>query len=145
MEFVIKRCPPAPSVATGLGRTFVLHRTEIRDDSGTLLGRVERRKQPSVTRSSPGATDVVLCEKGVVTAVFTQVAGPTAAFWLTIDDQTYCVHPWNHFVCDEIHARTVLPWFPPGQCHYTVDDHIDPVRALFLYLMLENLENDIES
>jgi hypothetical protein len=185
MEFVINRSPPAPVIATGLGRTFVINSTEIREENGAQLGRVEVCNQctPSTlaksnfTRSTlappnvipanaeiqPHVTPVraeiqpivipakagiqhsvnyVLRQQGVVTAIFTRGPGSPCEFWFTYDDRTMRVQPWNHFVCDEIHARTVLPWFPPGQCHYFVDDTVDPVSALFLFQMLENMDDE---
>ena len=173
MEFVINRCPTAPAIATGLGRTFVISSTEIREENGARLGRVEICNQctPSTlmtstptestpTESTPTestlatsnvipaeagiqhSVNYVLRQQGVVTAIFTRRAGSPCDCWFTYDDQTMRVQPWNHFVCDEIHARTVLPWFPPGQCHYFVDDTVDPVSALFLFQMLENLDDE---
>lgn len=142
MEFVIKRSLPEPAVAVGLGRTFVITPTEIRDENGLLLGRVERRAPPPANPLHPEAIDFALWQQGVVTAVFTRGVSSRPAFWFTYDNQTMRVHPLNHYVCDEIHARTELPWFPPGQCKYLIDDCVDPVSALFLFQMLENIDDE---
>lgn len=138
MEFVIKRCPPEPTVAKGQERTWLLKGNGICDEAGTILGRIERR---TCTEGAVcGTIDDVLWQKGVVTATFTTRIGPTPEFSFTYDDTPMSVHPLNHFLCEEIHARTVLSWFPEGQCTYTVDDHVDPVSALFLYYMLERID-----
>ena len=138
MEFVIKRCPPEPTVAKGLERTWLLKVNGIYDEAGTILGRIERRtcEQGAVC----GTVDDVLLQKGVVTAIFTTRIGPTPEFVFTYDDRSMSVHPLNHFICEEIQARTVLSWFPEGQCTYSIDDTVDPISALFLYQMLERID-----
>jgi hypothetical protein len=85
MEFVIKRCPPEPTVAKGLQRTWLLKASGICDENGTLLGRIERRtcEQGAVC----GTVDDLLWQTGVVTAIFTTRIGPTPEFSFTYDDR----------------------------------------------------------
>ena len=141
MEFVITRSPPEPATATGLGRKFVLNSTQIRDDHGTVLGQIYVSTQPNEDHL-PIAVTRVLNQSGVVTAEFTRGVGTRPELWFTYDNLTMRVQPRNYYVCEEIHARTVLPWYPPGQCVYIVDDRVDPVSALFLFQMLEALDDE---
>ena len=142
MEFVIQRCPPEPTVATGLERTWLLKTNSICDQNGSVLGRIERRtcSEGAVC----GTVEDRLWQQGAITAIFTTTTGPKPEFTFTFDDCSMSVHPLNHFICEELHARTVLSWFPEGQCTYTIDDAIDPVSALFLYQMLERIDAAIE-
>lgn len=141
MEFVITRCPPEPAVAVGLGQRFVISETQICDDIGTVLGDVQVCDE---SPNSPGCIRYKLHQHGIVTAEFARRTNLPSESWFTFDDVTMRVWPQNYFVCEEIRARTVLPWYPAGQCVYTVDDVVDPVSALFLFQMLENLDDEIE-
>jgi len=143
MEFVIKGAAPEPMIATGLGRSFLISATDIRDEHGVVLGHVERRCRSC--GSVPRIVDHSLWQRGLKTAVFACEESVEPQYWFTYDDRPMQVRPFNHFVCEEIHARTVLPWYPPGQCVYSVDDCVDPVSALFLFQMLGKLEQNTAS
>lgn len=138
MEFVINGAAPDPIIAKGGGRTFVIGANDIRDDQGVVLGSVERRCRSC--GSVPRIVDFKLWQCGSVTAGFVCEESYDPRYWFIYDELQLRVRPLNHFVCEEIHARTVLPWYPPGQCIYTIDDCVDPVSALFLFQMLGKLE-----
>lgn len=140
MEFVITGAAPDPIVAMGLGRSFVIGANDIRDENGAILGNIERRCRSC--GSVPRVVDYKLWQRGSVTAAFACEESSEPQYWFIYDEREMPVRPLNHFVCEEIHARTVLPWYPPGQCIYSLDDCVDPVSALFLFQMLGRLEQN---
>ena len=142
MEFVIQRRPPEPTVATCQGMRYRLVGSEIQDNDGTTLGHYQRCARSPLDPPVPESIDYAFWQQGAVAAIFTRGVSPQPEFWLTYGDQTMCIRPSNYYICEELHARTVLAWYPEGQCVYTIDDAIDPVSALFLFRMLETIDED---
>lgn len=139
MEFDILKNSPAPEVATRLDQRYVLDRLTIRDDQGHVLGQIT---VDTFGNNGSAVRVWTLWQNGQVTAEFRWRPERDGPAEFVYAGQTMKIHPDNYYLCEEIQARTEMPWFPPGRCTFRVDDSVDPVSALFLFQRVESLEED---
>lgn len=140
MEFVILRNAPDPDTACCAGQTYVLTPEEIRDSNGLVLGRIHCSCATGI--GTPGTR--TLWQAGQLVAEFRFDPETRVPTEFVYQERSLRLDLRSYYVCDELHARTVIPWFPQGQCHFQIDDTVDPVCALFLFHCIDRFETETD-